>query len=220
MEITAAMVKELREKTGAGMMDCKKALSEFDGDMDKSFESLKEKGFKQAEKKAERVAAEGVVEAYIHGEGKLGVLVEINCETDFVGKTADFKELCHDVAMQIAAASPLYVSRNEISEDDINKQKEEFRAQAIEEGKNEKFIDKIVEGKIEKHLKDVCLMEQPFIKDSDMTIHQLVVSKIAKIGENITIRRFARFAVGEGLEKRSDDLAAEVAKINSQKESC
>ena len=216
MNITAAMVKELRDITGAGMMDCKKALADFDGDMEKAMDSLKEKGFKQAEKKADRVAAEGLVEAYIHGEGRIGVLVEINTETDFVAKTADFKELCHDIAMQIAATSPLFVSRNEVSEDEINSQKELFRAQAIEEGKAEKFIDKIVDGKVEKHLKEVCLMEQPYIKDPDMTVHDLVVGKIAKIGENISIRRFARFQVGEGLEKRSDDLAAEVAAINRQ----
>lgn len=217
MDITAAMVKELRDISGAGMMDCKKALAEFDGDMEKALESLKEKGFKQAEKKADRVAAEGLVEAYVHGDGRIGVIVEINCETDFVGKTAEFRELCHDIAMQVTATSPQFVSRNEVSEEFINQQKEAFRAQAIEEGKAEKFIDKIVEGKIDKHLKEVCLLEQPFIKDPDMTVHDLIVGKIAKIGENISIRRFARFQVGEGMQKRSDDLAAEVAAINQQK---
>ena len=215
--ITADMVKELRERTGAGMMDCKKALTETSGDMEKAIEFLREKGLAAAAKKAGRIAAEGLVESYIHGGGRIGVLVEINCETDFVAKNEDYKQLCKDVAMQIAAANPQFVSREEISQELIDKEKEIIRAQAINEGKNEKFVDKIVEGRIEKYYKDVCLLEQPFIKDPDQTVQELVNAKIAKIGENISIRRFARFQVGEGIEKKSCDLAAEVQAMTQGK---
>lgn len=208
--VTAAMVKELRERTGAGMMDCKKALGETDGDMDKAVDFLREKGLAAAAKKAGRVAAEGLVEAYIHGGGRIGVMVEINCETDFVAKTEDFKELARDVAMQIAAANPQFVRREEVDPAVLDHEREVLRQQALNEGKPEKIVEKMITGRIEKYYKEVCLMEQPFIKDPDQTIAQLINSKIAKIGENITIRRFARYQLGEGIEKKADDFAAEV----------
>lgn len=209
-EITAAMVKELREKTGAGMMDCKKALKETDGNMDKAVDFLREKGLSAAAKKSGRITAEGLVESYIHAGGKIGVLVEVNCETDFVAKTEEFKELVKDIAMQIAAARPEYVSKEEVPENLVAKEKEILAAQAANEGKPEKIIQKMVEGRIEKFYKEICLLEQPFIKDSDKTVKQLVTEKIAKIGENISVRRFVRYELGEGLEKRKDDFAAEV----------
>ncbi|MDW7675723.1 MAG: translation elongation factor Ts [Bacillota bacterium] len=212
MSISASLVKELRERTGAGMMDCKKALGETDGDIDKAIDYLREKGLSAAAKKASRIAAEGIVEAYIHGAGRIGVLVEINCETDFVAKTDNYKELCRDIAMQIAASKPTYVSKEEVPADVIEKEKEILKAQAINEGKPANIAEKMVEGRIEKFYKEVCLLEQPFIKDSDKTVHQIVVEKIASIGENISIRRFARFELGEGLEKRKDNFAEEVMK--------
>ncbi|MGI6678528.1 MAG: translation elongation factor Ts [Dehalobacterium sp.] len=211
--ITAAMVKELRERTSAGMMDCKKALTETGGDMDKAIEYLREKGLASAAKKAGRIAAEGLVESYIHGGGRIGVLVEVNCETDFVAKNDDFRQLCKDIAMQVAAAKPEFIRREEIAEEIIAKEKEIIRAQALNEGKPEKVVDKMVEGRIEKYYKEVCLLEQPFIKDPDMTVLDLINEKIAKIGENISVRRFARFQVAEGLEKKSCDLASEVAAL-------
>jgi elongation factor Ts len=204
------MVKELREVTGAGMMDCKKVLTETDGNMEKAIDLLREKGLAAAAKKAGRVASEGLVEAYIHGGGRIGVLVEINCETDFVAKTGDFKVLTKDVAMQIAAANPLYVSREEVPESILEHERGILRAQAKNEGKPEKIIEKMVEGRIEKYYKEVCLLEQPFVKDQDKTISQLLTENIAKIGENISVRRFARYQLGEGIEKKSGDFAAEV----------
>lgn len=215
--ISAAMVKELRERTGAGMMDCKKALTETDGDMEKAIDYLREKGLAAAAKKAGRIAAEGLVESYIHGGGRIGVLVEVNCETDFVAKTDEFRELCRDIAMQVAASKPEYVSREEVPAESIAREKEVLRAQALNEGKPEKIVDKMVEGRIEKYFKEVCLLEQPFIKDTDMTVKDLVTAKVAKIGENISVRRFARFQVGEGLEKKSCDLAAEVQAMTGNK---
>lgn len=208
--ITAAMVKELRERTGAGMMDCKKALSETEGNMDKAIEMLREKGLAAAAKKSGRIAAEGLVESYIHGGGRIGVLVEVNCETDFVAKTDDFRQLCRDLAMQIAASKPEFVSREEISQDVIDKEKEIIRAQALNEGKPANVADKMVEGRINKYFKEVCLLEQPFIKESDKSVEDLIKEKISKIGENISVRRFVRFQVAEGIEKKSCDLAAEV----------
>ncbi|MGI5908631.1 MAG: translation elongation factor Ts [Christensenellales bacterium] len=208
--VTAASVKELRDKTGAGMMDCKKALVETGGDMDKAVDLLREKGLAAAAKRADRIAAEGVVESYIHMGGKIGVLVEINCETDFVARTDEFKELARDVAMQIAASSPKFISREEVPQAEIEKEKEILRAQAINEGKPEKIADRMVEGRIGKYYKEVCLMEQPFIKDTDMTVTDLINEKTVKIGEKISIRRFARFALGEGLDKREDNFAEEV----------
>lgn len=210
-EISAASVKELRERTGAGMMDCKKALVETGGNLEKAVDYLREKGLAAAAKKSGRVTAEGLVESYIHGGGKIGVLVEVNCETDFVAKTDEFKSLVRDIAMQIAAAKPEYVSREEVPEKVIAKEKEILSAQAANEGKPEKIIQKMVEGRIEKYYKEVCLLEQPFIKDTDKTVQQLVTEKIAQIGENISVRRFVRYELGEGLEKRKDDFAAEVA---------
>lgn len=211
MAITAAMVKELREKTGAGMMDCKKALTEANGDMEKAIEVLREKGLAKAAKKSGRIAAEGLVESYIHG-GRIGVLVEVNSETDFVAKNDEFKQFVKDVAMQIAASNPQYIRREDVPQEVIEKEKEILKQQALNEGKPEKIVDKMVEGRIEKFYKEVCLLEQPFIKNPDITIQDLLNEKIAKIGENMTIRRYARFEVGEGLEKKEENFAEEVAK--------
>ncbi len=208
--VTAAMVKELRERTGAGMMDCKKVLTETNGDIDKAVDVLREKGLAAAAKKAGRVASEGTVEAYIHAGGKIGVLVEVNCETDFVAKTDDFKLLVKDIAMHIAAANPLYLNKEQVPEETLQHERDILRAQALNEGKPEKIVDKMVEGRIEKYYKEVCLLEQPFVKDQDNTISQLITQSIAKIGENITIRRFVRYQLGEGIEKKETDFAAEV----------
>ncbi|MEZ0537960.1 translation elongation factor Ts [Caldicellulosiruptoraceae bacterium PP1] len=199
--ISAEMVRELREKTGAGMMDCKKALTDSNGDMEKAIELLRERGLAKAAKKSSRVAAEGVVESYIHGNGRIGVLVEINCETDFVARNEEFKALAKDIAMQIAAANPKYVSREEISQEVIEKEKAILRQQALNEGKPAQVVDRIVEGRIEKFYEEVCLLEQAWIKNPDIKIKDLITEKIAKIGENIVIRRFARFERGEGIEK-------------------
>ncbi|MCC5909829.1 MAG: translation elongation factor Ts [Clostridiaceae bacterium] len=211
MNITAAMVKELREKTGAGMMDCKKALTQSEGNMEKATELLREKGLAAVSKKAGRVAAEGLVESYIHG-GRIGVLVEVNSETDFVAKNQDFKDFVKDVAMQIAASNPQYVRREEVPQDEILKEKEILKKQALNEGKPEKIVEKMVEGRIDKYYKEVCLLEQPFVKNPDVTIGELLTEKVAKIGENLSIRRFVRFEVGEGIEKKQENFAEEVAK--------
>lgn len=214
--VTAEMVKQLRERTGAGMMDCKKALTETSGDLEKAIEFLREKGLAAAAKKAGRVAAEGLVEAYIHGDGRIGVLVEVNIETDFAAKNEEFKAFVKDVAMQIAAAKPEYVNKEEVPNELIEKEKEVLKAQALNEGKPEKIVEKMVEGRIEKYYKEVCLMEQTFIKDPDKTVRDLLTEKIATIGENITIRRFVRFERGEGIEKKEENFAEEVMKqINS-----
>ncbi|MGE5381144.1 MAG: translation elongation factor Ts [Methylocystaceae bacterium] len=209
--ISAAEVKELRERTGVGMMDCKNALVEAEGNMEKAIEILRTKGLAKAAKKAGRVANEGVVEAYIHGIGRIGVLVEVNCETDFVAKTDEYHALCRDIAMQIAASRPEYVSREEVSPEVIEKEKEILRAQALNEGKPEKVIDKMVEGRIEKFFTENCLLEQPFIKDPDKAVKDIINEKIAKLGENISVRRFSRFEVGEGIVKEVKDFASEVA---------
>lgn len=211
--ITAEMVKELRERTGAGMMDCKKALTETGGDMDKAIDFLREKGLAAAAKKASRIASEGLVEAYIHGGGRIGVLVEINCETDFVAKTEGFKNLAKAVAMQIAASNPQYVSRTEVPSEVLDHEREILRAQALNEGKPAHIVDKMVEGRVEKYYKEVCLLEQPFIKDPDKTVTQYITENIAKIGENISIRRFTRYQLGEGLEKRANNFAEEVMSV-------
>ena len=210
MAVDAASVKELRERTGAGMMDCKKALVEANGDMEKAGELLREKGLAAAAKKAGRIASEGVVEAYIHGGGRIGVLIEINTETDFVAKNDGFRAFVRDMAMQVAASNPMFVSRTEVDQTVIEKEKEIFRAQALNEGKPEKIIDRMVEGRIEKYYKEICLLEQPFIKDSDLTVQDVVTSMIAKIGENISIRRFTRYEMGEGLKKKEDNFVEEV----------
>ena len=209
-EITAALVKELRERTGAGMMDCKKALSATDGDLEKAIDFLREKGLAAAAKKAGRVAAEGLVEAYIHGGGRIGVLVEVKCETDFVAKTDAFKELVKDIAMHIAATNPSYLKREEVPTAELEHEQAVLAEQARNEGKPEKIIEKMVAGRIEKYYKEVCLMEQPFVKDPDKTISDLITESIAKIGENISIRRFTRYQLGEGIEKKEENFAEEV----------
>lgn len=208
--VTAEMVKELRERTGCGMMDCKKVLVETNGDIEKAIDVLREKGLAAAAKKAGRVAAEGLVEAYIHGAGRIGVLLEINCETDFVAKTDGFKGLARDVAMQIAAANPTYVTRQEVPEEILNHEREILKVQALNEGKPANIVEKMIEGRLEKYYKENCLLEQQFIKDTDKTITQLINENISKIGENISIRRFTRYQLGDGLEKKANDFAAEV----------
>ena len=199
-----------RERTGAGMMDCKKALSATDGDLEKAIDFLREKGLAAAAKKAGRVAAEGLVEAYIHGGGRIGVLVEVNCETDFVAKTDAFKELVKDIAMHIAATNPSYLKREEVPTAELEHEQAVLAEQARNEGKPEKIIEKMVAGRIEKYYKEVCLMEQPFVKDPDKTISDLITESIAKIGENISIRRFTRYQLGEGIEKKEENFAEEV----------
>ncbi|MHB2147428.1 translation elongation factor Ts [Calditrichota bacterium LG25] len=196
-EITAAMVKELRDKTGAGMMDCKKALQEAEGDFEKAVELLRKKGIAKAAKRAEREANEGVVTAYIHPGSKLGVLVEVNCETDFVAKTDDFQAFAKNIAMHIAASNPLAISREELDQQTLEKEKQLYREQALESGKPENIVDRIVEGRMEKYFSEVCLLEQPYVKDPDKTIKDLLTETIAKVGENINIKRFARFRIGE-----------------------
>ncbi len=211
-EISANAVKELREKTGAGMMDCKKALTEAGGDFTKAEEVLRKKGLSAAAKKSGRIASEGAVASYIHMGGKIGVLVEVNCETDFVARTEGFQSLVKDVAMQIAAASPLYVRREDVPPELIAKELEIARHQAKEQKKPDAIVEKIAQGKVEKFYKDVVLMEQAFVKDDKKTVQVVVTEAVSKIGENIQIRRFARFVLGEGLEKKQENLAEEVAK--------
>ena len=211
MAITAAMVKELREKSGAGMMDCKKALTETNGDMDKAVDFLREKGLASVAKKSSRIASEGLVESYVHG-GRIGVLVEVNSETDFVAKNEEFRNFVKDIAMQIAAVAPKYVSREEVPAEEVEHEKNILTEQARSENKPEHIIEKMVEGRLEKFYEEICLLDQDFIKDSDKKIRDILNDLIAKIGENIKIRRFVRFEVGEGLEKREEDFAAEVAK--------
>jgi elongation factor Ts len=210
LAIQAADVKTLRERTGAGMLDCKKALEEANGDLTRASELLREKGLAAAAKKGDRIATEGIVESYIHGGGRIGVLVEVNCETDFVGKTDQFRSFVKDIAMQIAAANPKFLSREEVSQADLDKEKEILRNQALNEGKPEKIVDKMVEGRINKYYEENCLMEQAFVKDPDKTITTLLNEKISAIGEKISIRRFARFELGEGMEKKVDNFVEEV----------
>lgn len=211
MAISAQLIKELREKTGAGMMDCKKVLVETDGDIDKAIDLLREKGLASAEKKASRIASEGLVASYIHS-GRIGVLVEVNSETDFVAKTDEFKEFVKDIAMQVAASNPEYLCEEDVPQEAIDKEKEVLIQQALNEGKPQNIAEKMVEGRMHKFYERVCLLDQPFIKDPSITVNDLLKDKIAKIGENIKIRRFVRYEVGEGLEKREEDFAAEVAK--------
>jgi len=210
--ITAGMVKQLREKVGAGMMDCKKALVETNGDMEKAIEYLREKGLAAAAKKSGRIAAEGMVDSYIHGDGRIGVLVEVNIETDFAAKNEEFKKFVKDIAMQIAASKPEYIRREDVPDNAIEKEKEILKAQALNEGKPEKVVNKMVEGRMEKFYKEVCLLEQPWIRDPEKTINELLMEKISVIGENINIRRFARFERGEGIEKKEENFADEVMK--------
>jgi elongation factor Ts len=201
VEISASAVKELRDKTGAGMMDCKKALGESGGDVQKAIDYLRQKGLAAAAKKADRVAADGAVGAYVHPGGKIGVLVEINCETDFVARTAEFQMLVKDIAMQVAAANPHCVRREEVSSEHLEKEKSIYRQQALETGKPEKVVDKIVDGKIERFYSEVCLLEQAFIKDPDKKVGDVVNEAVARLGENIQIRRFARYHLGEAVTK-------------------
>ncbi len=213
MPFTSKDVMDLRANTGAGMMDCKRALTEADGDMDKAVTILREKGAASAAKKQSRVAAEGIVESYIHPGGKIGVILEVNCETDFVAKSDDFKTFAHDVAMQIAAMKPTYVSTEEVDAAEIEKEKEIYKAQALAEPKPKpmNIIEKMVEGRISKYYKEVCLLEQDFFKEPEKTIKQLQTELTAKVGEKIAIRRFVRYQVGEGIEKRKDDYLGEIS---------
>jgi elongation factor Ts len=214
VEISAKIVKELRDKTSAGMMDCKKALQEFDGDLEKAMESLKKKGLASADKKSSRIASEGLIEAYIHMGGKLGILVELNCETDFVARNSDFQELAKNVAMQLAACpSVKYVSQDEIPANVIEEEKKVESAKDDLSKKPKEIRDKIVEGRIQKRLKEMVLLDQEFIRNGDLTIDDLIKQSIAKLGENIKVRRFQRFNLGEGLEKREENFGDEVAKM-------
>ena len=208
--VTTSGVKELREKTGAGMLDCKNALVETDGNIEKAIDLLRERGLAAAAKKAGRIAAEGIVDSYIHANGKIGVLVEVNCETDFVAKTKEFKSFVHDIAMHIAATNPLYIKSEQVDQNLLEKEREILTAQALNEGKPKAVVDKMVEGRVKKYLKDICLLDQPFVKDPQKTIDQLVKEQISIIGEKIDIRRFVRFEMGEGLEKKQDNFVEEV----------
>jgi elongation factor Ts len=201
MELNATVVKELREKTGAGFMDCKKALAETGGNLEKAVDYLRQKGLAAAAKKADRVAADGAVGAYVHPGGKIGVLVEVNCQTDFVARTAEFQTLLKDMAMQIAAASPRYVKREDVSAVEIERERTIYRSQALESGKPEKVVDKIVEGKMERFYSEVCLLEQAFIKDPDRKVSDTINDAITRLGEKIEVRRFARYHLGEGVQK-------------------
>jgi len=216
-DTSAAAIKALREKTGAGMMECKRALIEAEGAEERAIEILRERGLASAKKKEGRVAAEGVVGSYIHMGGKVGVLVEVNCETDFVARSEEFQQLVKDIAMHVAAAEPRYVSRDEVTPEMLEKERDIARAQAKNDPKNankpEQVIEKIVEGRLNKFYEEVVLLDQPFIKDPAKTVGELVTEKITKTGEKVTIRRFARYKMGEGLEKRADDFGDEVAKL-------
>ncbi len=216
MAVTMEMIKELRERTGAGVLDCKKALGETNGDIDKAAEYLREKGIAAAAKKSSRIAAEGLVHSYIHMGGRIGVLLEVNCETDFVAKTDEFKELVNNIALHIAAMNPEYVSREEVAPGAIEKEKEILTAQALNEGKPANIVEKMVTGRLEKFYAERVLLEQAYVKDDSMTIQELVTEKIAKIGENIKIRRFVRYELGEGLEKKQDNFVEEVLSYKQQ----
>jgi elongation factor Ts len=213
MAISAALIKELRERTNAPMMDCKKALTETDGDMDKAVDFLRKKGLAGAKKRAGRVAAEGVVGSYIHGEGRIGVLVELNCETDFVARTDQFKSLVKEIAMQIAASSPTCVTREEVPAQELEKEKEIRAAQLKDSGKPDKIIPKIIEGQINKWYSEICLLDQTYNRDRDKTIEDLLNEVSAATGEKVVVRRFMRYELGEGLKKRSGDIVAEVAEM-------
>lgn len=205
-------IKELRERTGAGILDCKKALTESGGDVEKAIDWLRSKGVAKAAKKSGRAATEGLVHAYIHGAGKIGVLVEVNAETDFVARNEQFQNLVNDIALHIAAAGPEYVRVEDVPAQVLEKERAVQKALVLEEGKPEHIADKIVDGRMKKFVQDICLLEQPFVKDDKQTVGQMLTESVARIGENIQVRRFARYVLGEGLEKRADDFAAEVAK--------
>jgi elongation factor Ts len=210
MQISAQLVKELRERTGAGIMDCKGALAETNGELDLAVDVLRKKGLAAAAKRATRLTADGSVGAYIHAGGKIGVLVEVNCETDFVARTEEFQALVKDVAMHIAASDPRFVRREEVTPQILAKEREIYREQALASGKPERIVDRIVDGKMEKFFTETVLLEQPFVKDPDSTVGEMIIASVGKMGENIQVRRFARFKLGEGLEKRAGDLASEV----------
>lgn len=212
MTISAKDVKELRERTGLGMMDCKKALTECNGNMEEAITLLRKKGMAKSAKLSARIASEGVVTSYVHGNSRIGVLLEVNCETDFTARNEEFLKLANDIAMHIAAAAPKYLSREEVTEDLLAKEREIARDQAIASGKPEKIVDKIVDGKMEKFYEEHCLLEQKFVKDTGKSITEIINDRVLKIGEKITVRRFARYELGEGLEKRQDNFAEEVAK--------
>ena len=209
--VTPAMIKELRERTAAGLMDCKKALTETDGDQEKAIEYLRKKGLAAAAKKSGRLASEGAVTAYVHSNNRIGVLLEVNCETDFVAQTPDFKQFCADVAMQIAAMNPSAVRREDMDTAKVEAERVLLRAKALEEGKPEKMVDKIVDGQINKFYSENVLLEQKFVKDDKKSIEQVQQEIVAKLGENIKIRRFTRYELGEGLEKKNENFADEVA---------
>lgn len=217
MSFTAQDVARLRAQTGVGMMECKKALTDANGDFEKAIVLLRERGLKAVDKKQGRIASEGMVASYIHMGGRIGVLVEVNCETDFVAKSNDFQTLVKDIAMHIAAANPKYVSEADVDPSELEKEKEILRAQAKNEGKPEAIIEKMVEGRVKKFYEDVCLLNQHFVKNPDLTIKDLLTEATLKIGEKISIRRFVRYELGEGMEKRHDNLAEEVAKQMANK---
>ncbi len=212
MGISLELIKELRERTSAGINDCKKALAETNGDIDKAADFLREKGLAAAAKKAGRIASEGIVESYIHAGGRIGVLLEVNCETDFVAKNEVFRNFVKDVAMHIAAVNPLYISKEDVPAEDIERERSVLRAQALNEGKPEKIVDKMVEGRIAKFYENYCLLEQPFVKDGDKKVIDILNGLIATIGEKITVRRFVRYEKGEGLAKKEENFAEEVQK--------
>ncbi|NMA18108.1 MAG: translation elongation factor Ts [Clostridiaceae bacterium] len=211
MKITAQMVKELRDLTGSGMMDCKRALQASNGDIDEAIKWLRKNDLATAEKKSSRITAEGIVDAYIHAGGRIGVLIEVNIETDFAANNQDFRTLVHDLALQVAAMSPLYVRREEVPEEVIERERELVHAQTLKSGKPEAVVDRIVEGRMEKYIKDICLLDQPFIKDDSKTCETVIKELSGRIGENIHVRRFVRYEMGEGLEKRDCNFADEVA---------
>ncbi len=211
-KISAKLVKELRDKTNAGMMDCKKALEEADGDMEKAIEILRKKGIASAQKKAGRTATEGAIGSYIHMGGKIGVLIEVNCETDFVARNEIFQELVKNLAMQVAASNPKFVKPEDIPAEVLEKEKEIYREQAISQGKPENIAEKIAEGRLKKFFSEVCLLNQPYIRDDKKTVKDIITETIAKLGENIQVRRFVRYELGEGLEKKEDNFAEEVQK--------
>jgi elongation factor Ts len=214
--MSLSLVKELREKTGAGLLDCQKALGEADGDPDKALRLLREKGLAKAAKKASRVAADGAIGSYIHPGAKIGVLIEVNCETDFVAKTDEFQTLVRDLAMQVAAASPRWVRREDVPEDELESERAIYRVQAEQSGKPPQVIERIVAGQVERYLKDVCLLEQAFVKQSDRTVKDVVQETIARLGENVTVRRFARFQLGESQERRADERKADQEQVDKE----
>jgi elongation factor Ts len=216
MSITASSVKELREKTGAGMMDCKKALEETKGNFEEAVDWLRAKGLSKAAKKSGRVAAEGLVTSYIHAGGRIGVLLEVNSETDFVARNEEFQAFCRDVSMHIAAMGPQFVQQTDIDEATREREKSVLKAKAIEEGKKPEFLEKILDGQVKKWASEICLLDQKFVKNPDLTVGQMLQELIAKIGENLVIRRFVRFELGEGIEKKKEDFASEVAAAMKQ----